>query len=93
MTATSIQSMIETLTEWFASHSMPILKLKVEGDERLVAASGKYTANAAVFDAEFDGAEIALDYMFELERRDERFRFTELKFLSQTEFEIKRKPN
>lgn len=90
MTSTSVQSMIETLTEWFASHGLPILKLKVEGGERLEAASGKYTGNALVFDAESDGAEMALDYMYELERRDERFRFTELKFLSQTEFEIKR---
>ena len=89
MTTPELQSLIEVLTKWFGDHGVTLLKIKIDTrSEQLYEAHGEFK-ESPVFDEEYDGAELRLDYMFELERRDERFRFTELIFDSNTEFKIK----
>lgn len=88
MTTPELQTLIEVLTKWFAGHGVTLLTIKIDGrSDRLYEAHGKL--ESALFDVDWDGADLKLDYMFELERRDERFRFTELIFDSNTEFKIK----
>lgn len=88
MTTPEVQSLIEVLTKWFEGHGVTLSQIKVAAtNNQLFSASGKF--REPMFDQKDDGAELKLDYMFELERRDERFRFTELIFDSNTEFKIK----
>lgn len=88
MTSTSVQSIIETLTEWFASHSIQLSKLEVsEGTGHvLYKASGSFTPCA--FDNIRDGLDLELDYHQKLVVTDERFRNTKLRFLTDTKFKI-----
>lgn len=89
MSAPEVQSLIEVLTAWFEGHSITIVSLKVHAvSYQLFGVIGTFEG-PAVFDKEYDGAELKLDYMYELERRDDRFRFTEIIFISNTEFVIK----
>lgn len=90
MSTTEVQSLIEVLTTWFEGHSITIVSLKVHAavSYQLFSVSGTFEG-PAVFDEKYDGAELKLDYMYELERKDDRFRFTEIIFISNTEFVIK----
>lgn len=89
MSAPEVQSLIEVLRNWFEGHSITITAIKVHAavSYQLFSVSG--TFEEPLFDSFWDGENLRLDYMFELERRDERFRFTELIFNSNTEFVIK----
>lgn len=85
-------SIEETLVDWLGKNSLEIEKIEVEerwnaDDEKvLYKASGSF--RPVGIDKYEDGKKLELDYMFELERRDERFRGTKMEFISETEFKI-----
>jgi hypothetical protein len=81
-------SMQETIENWFASNSLEIRKIEVEynEDREFQWAVGEFFP--VLFDPETDGPKLCILYQLEIALVDERFKGTELKFLSDTKFEI-----
>lgn len=85
-------SIEETLVDWLGEQSLEIEKIEVEerwnaDDEKvLYKASGSF--RPVGIDKYEDGKKLELDYMFELERRDERFKGTKMEVISETGFKI-----
>jgi hypothetical protein len=82
-------SMQETLENWFASNSLEIKNIGVirnSETDRLIEAAGEF--HPVAFDHETDGPKMSIRYQLEVALSDERFAGTELKFTSETKFEI-----
>lgn len=85
-------SIEETLVDWLGEQSLEIEKIEVEerwnaDDEKvLYKASGSF--RPVGIDRYEDGKKLELDYMFELERRDERFKGTKMELITDQKFKI-----
>jgi hypothetical protein len=82
-------SMQETIENWFASNSLEIRRIHVErlpDEDRFRWVTGEF--HPVLFDPETDGPKLCILYQLEIALVDERFKGTELKFLSDTKFEI-----
>lgn len=82
-------SMQETIENWLGSHSLEIKNIGVirnSETDRLIEAIGEF--HPVAFDPETDGPKLCIRYQLEVALSDERFEGTELKFTSETNFEI-----
>lgn len=82
-------SMQETIENWLGSNSLEIKNIGVTRNsetDRLIEACGEF--HPVLFDPELDGPKLCILYQLEIALVDERFEGTELKFLSDTKFEI-----
>lgn len=81
-------SMQETIENWLGSNSLEIKKIHVERRENgeFHFAVGEF--HPVAFDPETDGPKLCIRYQLEVALADERFEGTELKFTSETNFEI-----
>lgn len=80
-----LSSILETIEDWFASHSLEVFKLRIEKSEEgaLTYAAGEF--HPVLFDKEMDGPKIAMLYLLEF---DNRFEGTVLVFDTDTTFKI-----
>jgi hypothetical protein len=84
-------SMQETLENWFGANSLEIKKIETHrypSDDfvKLDYARGEF--HPVAFDPELDGPKLCIRYQLEVALADERFAGTDLKFTSDTKFEI-----
>lgn len=82
------KSLTTTLTDWLSKNSLESQALFVGSNEGHLR-EAYCTFHAWCFDKIKDGVKLELDYMFELERKDLRFKNTRLQFISDCEFRIK----
>jgi hypothetical protein len=84
-------NILETLENWFASHSLEVKTWEVKSDPEsdtphLLEAYGEF--HPCLFDKETDGKTLEQLYLTELAHVDERFSGTNLIFISDTTFKI-----
>ena len=81
-------NMQETIENWFGSLSLEIKKIEVEYNEEREFQWAKGEFHPVLFDPKLDGPKLSIRYQLEVALTDERFAGTELKFTSETTFEI-----